>query len=84
MAEIKRKVIEETNKTVHIAVESDTVQDFYDEEFENRMEELDDTGPYAPNQARPFIKCKQNIPILIIVAACVVAHIWARVTVGMI
>lgn len=83
MGDIKKTVIKETNSEVAIEVEADTISDFLDYEVQTRIEELDDVGAFGPNQQQPFIKNKQNIFIYIVLALCVIGHIWARATIGL-
>lgn len=83
MNEIKQKVIKTDKEQVVIEVEADTIEEFLNYQVEERIKRLDDVGPFAPNQAMPFITHKQNIPIYIALAICLIAHIWARVTIGL-
>lgn len=83
MSDIKQTVIKTTNDEVVIEVEADTISDFLVYEIEDRVKQLDDVGPFGPNQAIPFIKHKQNIAIYVVLAICVIAHIWARTTIGL-
>jgi rRNA pseudouridine-1189 N-methylase Emg1 (Nep1/Mra1 family) len=83
MSDIKQTVIKTTNDEVVIEVEADTIADFLECEAQDRIKQLDDVGPFGPRQAMSFITTRENMPIYIVLILCVVAHIWARATIGM-
>ena len=71
----------ETKGAVVYDVTQTRSMNFFDAEIEERITELEEYGPFAEKQAIPFVTHKQNIPIYIIMALCVIAHIWAWVTI---
>ena len=83
MSEIKKTIIKTTADEIVVEVEANSLAEFMDNETKLRIEELDEVGPFGPKQAMPFITFKQALPILIVLALCLVAHVWARVTIGM-
>lgn len=82
MGEIKKTIIKTDKLEETVAVEADTVEEFLEYELQCRLKELEDVGPFGPHQAIPFIKQKQNIVIYIVLGICVLAHLWARLTIG--
>lgn len=80
---MKKKVVKETEDTVVYEVEAESIDEFYDEELEERLKVLDETGPFTEHPGIPMITHKQNTLMYIILLICLAAHIWARCTIGL-
>ena len=78
---VKKVLKIESREAVVYDVTADSIDEFLDSEIEERLAELEEYGPFAEKQAIPFLTHKQNIPIYIIMALCVIAHIWAWITI---
>lgn len=79
---LKKELVKETANEKIINVEAASIDEFYDEEIQERIEELDKYGPFGDEQQIPFVTKKELAPIGIILAICYIAHLWAWFTIG--
>lgn len=78
---VEKTLREETKLARVYDVKADSFEEFFDTELEERIREIEEYGPWSEKQMIPFISHKQNIPMYIIFAICMAAHLWAWFTV---
>ena len=78
---VEKTLKSENKEAVVYDVTADSFEEFLNAEIEERIQEIDEYGPFSEKQMIPFITHKQNIPIYIILALCIIAHLWAYFTI---
>lgn len=78
---VKKTLKSESKEAVVYDVVADSFDEFLETEIDERIAEIDEYGPFSEKQMIPFITHKQNLPIYIILALCVIAHLWAYFTI---